>query len=101
MGFVMSSDPVLIAYSAKRSERTGKRSWIRIGRAWPHAKGAGLTVQLDFMPLDGRVVLLELNEKDDRRLLAEAAEFEEERKQRKRAAPPVQAARSVKPKATR
>ena len=71
----MSSDPVLIAYSAKRSERTGKRSWIRIGRAWPHAKGAGLAVQLDFMPLDGRVVLLELNEKDDRRLLAEAEEF--------------------------
>lgn len=71
----MASDPVLIAYSAKRSERTGKRSWIRIGRAWPHSKGSGLTVVLDMVPVDGRIVLLELNEQDDRRLLAEAAEF--------------------------
>ena len=94
----MSSDPVLIAYSAKRSERTGRRSWIRIGKAWPHAKGAGITVQLDFMPLDGRVVLLELNEKDDRRLLADAAENEESLRDRARRPQAAQAARRVKPK---
>ena len=97
----MSSDPVLIAYSAKRSERTGRRSWIRIGRAWPHAKGAGLTVQLDFMPLDGRVVLLELNEKDDRRLLAEAAEFDNDLRQRSQRPRAAKATRRVKPKAKR
>lgn len=82
----MSNDPVLIAWSAKRSKRTGQTSWIRIGRAWPHARGAGLTVLLDFVPLDGRIVLLELNEKDNRRLLAEAKEFADDKTRTKAAA---------------
>ena len=32
----------------------------RIGGAWPHGSGTGFTVQLDVLPLDGRVVLTEL-----------------------------------------
>ena len=68
----MSADPVLIAYTAKRS-KTGKAAvWTRIGRAYPHDVGAGLTVVLDSIPLDGRVILLELDEADDRQLIKEA-----------------------------
>jgi hypothetical protein len=65
----MASDPVFIAYTAKRA-KSGKRPvWTRIGQAYPHDSGAGLTLVLDAMPLDGRVILLELDESDHARIL--------------------------------
>ena len=71
----MATDPVLIAYTAKRT-KTGKRTvWTRIGQAYPHETGVGLTVVLDAMPLDGRIVLLELDDADDERLLDRAAKI--------------------------
>ena len=65
----------MMAYMAKRSRNSKRTYWQRIGRAFPHDTGAGLTVLLDALPLDGRIILLELDERDHRRLLAEAAEF--------------------------
>jgi hypothetical protein len=56
----MTNDPVLIAYVVK--DRPGKKSrWLRIGVAFPHDKGSGLTVILNALPLnfDGRIVLVE------------------------------------------
>jgi hypothetical protein len=54
----MSKKPALIAYTVK--EREGQKAiWTRIGAAWPHGNGAGFTIQLDALPLDGRVVLTE------------------------------------------
>lgn len=39
-------------------DREGKKSfWTRIGSAWPHADGNGFNVQLDCVPLDGRITL--------------------------------------------
>jgi hypothetical protein len=32
--------------------------WTRIGAAWPHKKGPGLTIELDALPLGGRIVLV-------------------------------------------
>lgn len=61
------TDPVLIAYSVKRSAK-GRAVWTRIGAAYPHETGAGLTVLLDAVPPDGRIILLELDEDDDARL---------------------------------
>jgi hypothetical protein len=57
--------PTLIAYSVR--EREGKKAvWTRIGAAWPHGKGTGLTIQLEALPLnfDGRIVLREPAEDD-------------------------------------
>ena len=68
----MTNDPVLIAYTVKRSKKANRPIWTRIGRAYPHDTGAGLTVILDSIPLDGRVVLLEPDDDDDRRILHEA-----------------------------
>lgn len=68
----MTNDPVLIAYAVERG-KSGKCRWTRIGCAYPHDAGAGLTVVLDAVPLDGRIVLLERDEDDDRRLMSEAA----------------------------
>ena len=80
----MTNDPVLIAYSAKRS-RDGKRMiWKRIGAAYPHASGAGLTVSLDVIPFDGRIILLEPDADDDRRLLAEAERKSDKARDRNR-----------------
>jgi len=50
--------PTLIAYSVR--EREGQKAiWTRIGAAWPHGKGTGLTVQLDALPIGDRIVLRE------------------------------------------
>lgn len=68
----MSNDPVLIAYGAKRRSATQRTHWQRIGEAFPHENGAGLTVVLDAMPLDGRIILLEPDHADDQRLEREA-----------------------------
>ncbi|MGO9543324.1 MAG: hypothetical protein ACLPPF_00800 [Rhodomicrobium sp.] len=77
----MANDPVLIAYAAKRSRNSQKVQYERIGRAYPHDTGEGLTIILDAMPLKGRhIVLLELDHADDRRLLVEARRREHERK---------------------
>ena len=64
----MASDPVLIAYSVKRS-KAGRPVWTPIGKAYPHEVGSGLTVMLDLMPRDGRIVLLELDETDRDRFI--------------------------------
>ncbi len=54
----MTNDPVLIAYAVK-DRPSGKSTWRRIGVAFPHDRGAGLTVLLDALPIDGRIVLVE------------------------------------------
>jgi hypothetical protein len=54
----MANDPVLIAYAVARSP-AGASHWTKIGVAFPHDRGAGLTVLLDAVPADGRIVLLE------------------------------------------
>lgn len=59
----MAADPVLIAYTAKRT-RAGKVIWTEIGRAYPHEQGNGLNLLLDSVPLHGRVILLEPNDDD-------------------------------------
>lgn len=71
----MTNDPVLIAYAVKRAAKTNKPVWTRIGCAYPHDAGAGLTVLLDAVPADGRIVLLERGDDDDERLQREAARF--------------------------
>jgi hypothetical protein len=69
----MSNDPVLFAYTAKRSAKTGRVNHTRIGRAYPHDTGQGLTIVFDAWPLNpGPIILLERDESDDCRLLARA-----------------------------
>lgn len=81
------ADPVLIAYGVKRRGASKRAHWTRIGEAYPHESGAGLTVVLNVLPLDGRVILLELDAADDRRLDAEAARFAKRSKAPSRRSP--------------
>jgi len=48
----------MIAWHVREGKAGGKAYWTRIGAAWPHQNGDGLTVQLDLAPLDGKIVLL-------------------------------------------
>jgi len=62
----MSKKPTLIAYTAKERGEGRKAIWTRIGAAWPFETGKpGFTIQLDTLPLDGRIVLCEPREKDE------------------------------------
>lgn len=51
--------PTLIAYAVKERGKGRPNVWTRIGAAWPHSEGKGLTVEFEALPLDGRVVLIE------------------------------------------
>lgn len=51
-----SRTPSHIAYQVR--DREGKKGiWTRIGSAWPHADGNGFNIQIEAVPLDGRISL--------------------------------------------
>ncbi len=51
-----SKAPSHIAYQVR--DREGKKGhWTRIGSVWPHGDGKGFNIQLEAVPLDGRITL--------------------------------------------
>ena len=47
-------------------EREGSKGfWTRIGSAWAHQDGSGFNIQLDCVPLDGRIVLRVITDKQE------------------------------------
>lgn len=59
-----SKAPSHTAYQVR--EREGAKGfWTRIGSAWPHGDGKGFNIQLDAVPLDGRITLRDANDKKD------------------------------------
>jgi hypothetical protein len=48
--------PSHVAYQV-RDTGNGKSYWIRVGAAWSHNDGKGFNVQLESVPLDGRITL--------------------------------------------
>ena len=56
--------PSHIAYQVR--DREGKKSvWTRLGSAWAHADNRGFNIQIEAVPLDGRIVLRIETEKKD------------------------------------
>jgi hypothetical protein len=51
-----SKAPSHIAYQV-RDRDGGKAFWTRIGSAWAHKDGNGFNIQLESVPLDGRITL--------------------------------------------
>ncbi len=48
--------PSHVAYQVR--DREGKKGfWTRIGSAWAHADGKGFNIQVEAVPLDGRITL--------------------------------------------
>ncbi len=59
-----SKTPSHVAYQV-RDRDGGKGFWTRIGAAWAHADGQGFNVQLEVVPLDGRITLRVASEKKE------------------------------------
>ena len=57
-----SKAPTHIAYQV-RDRENAKGFWTRIGAGWAHADGKGVNLQLDAVPLDGRITLRTASEK--------------------------------------
>lgn len=51
-----SKSPSHVAYHV-RDREGGKGYWTRIGSAWQHADGNGFNIQIESVPLDGRITL--------------------------------------------
>jgi hypothetical protein len=59
-----AAPPSLIAYHVvERGEE--KRFWTRIGAAWNHEDGEGLTLQLDLIPAAGGRIVLRAPREDE------------------------------------
>lgn len=57
--------PSHIAYHVRDGGEGRKGFWTRIGSAWPHKDGNGFNIQIDTVPLDGRITLRVATEKKD------------------------------------
>ena len=57
-----SKAPTHVAYHVRNREG-GEGFWTRIGSAWPHADGNGFNIQIETVPLDGRITLRVASEK--------------------------------------
>lgn len=56
--------PTHVAYQVR--DRQGKKGlWTRIGAAWAHADGHGFNIQIEAVPLDGRITLRVASDKKD------------------------------------
>lgn len=56
--------PTHVAYQV-RDGKSAKGFWTRIGAAWTHTDGKGFNIQLDCVPLDGRITLRVASDKKD------------------------------------
>jgi hypothetical protein len=59
-----SKAPSHVAYQVRNREGQ-KAFWTRIGSAWLHGDGQGFQIQLDAVPIDGKVTLRIPAEKDE------------------------------------
>ena len=60
-----TNKPSHVAYHVRDGGEGKKSFWTRIGSAWAHADGKGFNVQLEVVPLDGRITLRVASEKKD------------------------------------
>jgi hypothetical protein len=51
-----TKSPSHIVYQV-RDREGGKGFFTRIGAAWPHRDGKGFNIQIEAVPLDGRITL--------------------------------------------
>ena len=53
-----TTEPNTPAFQAWHVTNKGNKGfWTKVGAAWPHRDGKGLSLQLDVMPMNGRIVL--------------------------------------------
>lgn len=60
----MSKQPTLIAYAVRQRSGQQPAVWTRIGAAWAHHRDGGMSLELEALPVTGRLVLLPPKEND-------------------------------------
>jgi len=60
-----SKTPSHVVYQVRDRGDDKKAFWTRIGSAWAHADGKGFNVQIECVPLDGRITLRVASEKKE------------------------------------
>lgn len=60
-----SKTPSHVAYQVRDRGENKKAFWVRIGSAWAHQDGSGFNVQLECVPLDGRITLRVPSEREE------------------------------------
>ena len=60
-----NNTPSARAYTVREASGKGKSFWTRIGSAWLHKDGKGFNVQLDALPVDGRLVIRAVSAKGE------------------------------------
>ncbi len=58
-----SNAPPYIAYQVRKGKDKG--FFTRIGAAWPNKDGKGFNIELECVPLDGKITLRLVSEKKD------------------------------------
>ena len=58
-----SKSPTHVAYHVREGKDKG--FWTRIGVAWQHKDGKGFNIQIETVPLDGRITLRVASDKKD------------------------------------
>lgn len=56
--------PFMLAYTVKPIGDGQKSVWTKLGAAWEHRDGQGFDVQMDAIPVDGRLVLRTVRDED-------------------------------------
>lgn len=51
------TQPYLLGYTVRPAAAGGKSYWSKIAVAWAHKDGLGYNVQMDAVPVDGKLVL--------------------------------------------
>ena len=78
----MENKPTHFVYTVtEREANAGEENrdfWTKIGAAWPHKDGKGFTVSLEAMSLNGRLVLREPEEREEKETEVERGPTEEE-----------------------
>ena len=57
--------PTHVAYQVRDRGEGKKGFWTRIGSAWAHGDGKGFNIQIETVPLDGRITLRVASEKKE------------------------------------
>ena len=67
---IMDNKPTHYVYHiAERGQNGGEERagfWTKIGAAWPHKDGKGFSVSIEAMPLNGRLILREPQDVEER-----------------------------------
>ena len=59
--------PTHYVYHVRNGDESSKGYWTKIGAVWPHRDDKGFNIDLELIPIDGRIVVREATAKPPQR----------------------------------